>query len=98
MSLKNMLECIKNNDLECLKQIMEDSDTFLTNSVCTRLLIETFERNNIPMANYIIKYDFDLDGDLFDQYLDSNRPFSEKQIANLNRLLSRFYICCMVKD
>ena len=96
MSLSDMLKCIKNNDIECLKAIMEDDETYLTNKICTRLLVECLKDNRIVIANYIIKYEFDLDANIFENYLETSRPFTEKQITNLNRLLSKFYICCLV--
>ena len=96
MSLKEMLECIKKNDLKCLKIIMEDEDTYLTGKICTQLLVKSLELSHLVIANYIIKYNFDLDAIIFQQYLETNSPFTEKQIVNLNKILSRFYICCMV--
>ncbi len=96
MSLQNMIDCIKRNDLECLKTIMENDETYLTSKICTMLLVECLKNNNILIANYIIKYEFDLESDIFENYLESNRPFTQKQITNLNKLLNKFYICCMV--
>ena len=98
MSLKDMLDCVKNNDLECLKNIMEDDDTYLTNKVCTRLLIESLERHHVAISNYILKYKFDLDAELFDAYIEANRPFTEKELNNLNRILEKFFICCLVNS
>jgi len=90
-----MLMCIKNNDLECLKLIMEDDKTYLTNKICTILLVECLKKNYINFLKYIIKYDFDLDADIFENYLEENRPFTEKQINNLNKILSKF-LCCLI--
>jgi chaperonin GroEL (HSP60 family) len=96
MSLKNMLECIVKNNLECLKTIMEDDDTFLTNKICTQLLVKSLENKRSNISNYILQYVFDLDSEIFENFLERNRPFNEKQIENLNRILNKFYICCMV--
>jgi hypothetical protein len=98
MSLKDMLECIKNRDLVSLKEIMEDEETYLTSKICTKLLIECFERNYMSIASYIIQYDFDLDSDIFENYLENNRPFTQKQLDNLNKLLGVKFICCMVNN
>lgn len=93
-----MINCINNNDLDCLKAIMEDDETFLTNKICTQLLVACLEENQIVIANYITKYDFDLDAKIFENYLELNRPFTEKQITNLNKILSKFYICCLINS
>jgi uncharacterized protein with ParB-like and HNH nuclease domain len=98
MSLKILLECIENNDLESFKLIMEDDKTYLTNKICTRLLIESLEKNYTQISNYILKFAFDLDADLFEKYLEENRPFNERQIQNLNKILNKLYICCLVNS
>ncbi len=98
MSLKDMLECIKKHDLNCLKEIMEDGETYLTAKICTRLLVECFEKNYMSLASYIIQYDFDLDSDIFENYLENNRPFTQKQLTNLNKLLTTKFICCMISS
>ncbi len=93
-----MLECINNNDIECLKLIMEDDRTYLTSKICTHLLVECFERNYMSIANYIMKYDFDLDSDIFENFLETNRPFTTKQLSNLNKILNTKLICCIIND
>jgi len=97
MSLKDMLECIRDNDIECLKIIMEDDNTYLTDKICTKLLVACLEQNRVPIANYIVKYDFDLDADIFEDYIERNSPFTDKKLKNLNNLLNKFDMCCLVK-
>lgn len=98
MSLKSMITCIKNNDIECLREIMANDDTYLNDAICTKLLVESLEQNRIPIANYISKYGFDLDAEIFENYIKENRPFTEKQLKNLNRLLEKFFICCLIES
>jgi hypothetical protein len=75
---------------------MEDDETYLNNKICTRLLIESLKMRHINISNYILKYKFDLDAELFEEYLQTNRPFTEKELINLNKILSKFYICCLI--
>ena len=96
MSLKDMLECIRNNNLVCLKEIMEDEETYLTSKICTKILLECLKNDNIKISNYVLSYNFDLDAELFEKYIETNRPFSEKQIINLNKILEKFFICCLI--
>lgn len=96
--LNDMISCIKNNDIFHLKTIMEDDDTYLTDKICTKLLVECLEQNRISIANYIVKYEFDLDSEIFENYIEQNSPFTDKQIRNLNNLLSKFFICCLVNN
>jgi hypothetical protein len=98
MSLKDMIVCIRNNDIDCLKVIINDDDTYLTEKICTKLLVECLEHNRIAIANYIIRMDFDLDAAIFEDYIERNKPFTEKQVLNLNKILGKFLICCLVES
>jgi hypothetical protein len=98
MSLKDMVTCIRNNDLACLKAIINDDNTYLTEKMCTKLLVECLEHNQIAIANYIVRMNFDLDADIFEDYIERNKPFTEKQVMNLNRILNKFMICCLVES
>jgi uncharacterized protein YjgD (DUF1641 family) len=96
MSLVDMLLCIKNNDINCLQEIMENDDTYLTDKLCTRLLVECLKQKRIPMLKAIMRYDFDLDAVIFNNYLETNKPFTENQLKNINFILNNHFICCLV--
>ena len=70
MSLREMLTYIDNNDLASLENTMQSSDTHLTDKICTHLLIFSLEKKYIKIANYILKFEFDIDSDVFEKYLD----------------------------
>jgi hypothetical protein len=97
-SLDDMIKYVHVGDLENLKKAMMADSTYLTDKICTKLLVVSLERNKVPIANYILKYEFDIDPDIFEEYLDSNRPFTSSQIKNLNLILNRFYICCLANN
>lgn len=91
-----LLEYVKNNDKENLSKLMENEDTFLSDAICTELLVESLIHKHIQISNYILKYVFDLDSEVFDEYLEKHKPFSQVQINNLNKILDKFYICCLI--
>lgn len=91
-----MIKCIDLNDLKCLKSIMENDDTYLTEKICTKLLVECLKQKRIAIANYIMNYDFDLDADIFESYIESKKSFTEKELINLNKIFNKKFICCLV--
>lgn len=94
---RKMLKYIENNDLESFVELMEENSS--DQILCTELLINSFQSNKIKICNYILKYmirsDFDLDAELFQDFVDENKPFDEKQLKNLNLICSKLMICCI---
>jgi len=94
--IDDMIKCINNGDLECLKVVIKDPNVRLTGKILTILLVTGLEHNNIPICTYILRHSFEIDGEIFDKYLKLNRPFTEKQIRNLNAICNAKLICCLL--
>lgn len=97
MSIKTLVEYIKNNDFQNFVSLLENNNIVLTPRICTILLVYSLKYKKYKFSNYILIYDFDLDSDTIEKYLQSKK-FNKKEIDILNKIFNNKLICCLIPD